>query len=138
MKYSARVENSRSQHHVTLQVGETVHSLNIPPRETGFGSSVSGGELLFLALATCYCNDIYREAAKKNIKVERVEVNVEGDFPAAGEPARDIVYKAKVVADADEQHIRELMSFTDTVVEIQNTLRLGTPVVLAEIEPVKI
>jgi hypothetical protein len=70
--------------------------------------------------------------------VERVEVDVEGDFPAAGEPARDIVYKAKVVADADEQHIRELMSFTDTVVEIQNTLRLGTPVVLAEIEPVKI
>jgi uncharacterized OsmC-like protein len=30
---------------------------------------------LFLALASCYCNDIYREAAKRNIKVERVEVN---------------------------------------------------------------
>lgn len=138
MKYSARVENSSDKHDVTLQVGETVHSINIPPRETGFGSSVSGGELLFLALATCYCNDIYREAAKKNIRVERIEVEVEGDFPAAGEPARNIVYKAKVVADAGEQEIRELMNFTDTVVEIQNTLRIGTPVVLAEIEAVKI
>jgi hypothetical protein len=29
------------------------------------------------------------------------------------------------------------MNFTDTVVEIQKTLRIGTPVVLAEIEPVK-
>ena len=94
--------------------------------------------MLFLALATCYCNDLYREAAKKNIKVESVEVDVEGDFPAAGEPARNIVYKARVVADASEQEIRELMKFTDTVVEIQNTLRIETPVVLNEIVAVKV
>lgn len=138
MKYSARVDNRSDHHQVTLQAGDNVHSINIAPRETGFGSSVSGGELLFLALATCYCNDIYREAAKKNIKVESVEVDVEGDFPAAGEPARNIVYKAKVVADADEQEIRELMRFTDTVAEVQNTLRNGTPVVLSQIAVVKV
>ena len=68
-----------------------------------------------MAIATCYCNDIYREAAKKNIKVESVEVNVEGDFPAAGAPLRNFVYKAKAAADADEHEIRELMKFTDTV-----------------------
>ena len=137
MKYSARVENSSDKHKVTLHAGETVHTLDIPPRESSFGSSVSGGELLFLALATCYCNDIYRESAKRNIKVEHVAVHVEGDFPAAGEPAQNIVYRAKVRADASEQEIRDLMTFTDTVVEIQNTLRVGTPVVLAEIEVVK-
>lgn len=136
MKYSARVDNGNDHHQVTLQAGDNVHSINIPPRETGFGSSVSGGELLFLALATCYCNDIYREAAKKNIKVESVQVDVEGDFPAAGEPARNIVYKVKVAADANEQEIRDLMKFTDTVAEIQKTLRIGTPVVLSEIEVV--
>ena len=136
MKYSARVENSKDNHQVTLQVGANIQSIHIPPRETGFGSSVSGGELLFLALATCYCNDLYREAAKKNIKVESVKVNVEGEFPAAGEPARNIVYKAKVVADADEQEIRELMKFTDTVVEVQNTLRIKMPVILGEIDVV--
>jgi uncharacterized OsmC-like protein len=138
MKYSARVLNSKDSHQITLQAGVSAHSIHIAPRETGFGSSISGGELLFLALATCYCNDLYREAAKKNIKVQSVEVDVEGDFPAAGEPARNIVYRAKVMADADEQEIRELMEFTDTVVEIQNTLRIETPVVLAKIEAVKI
>ena len=36
------------------------------------------------------------------------------------------------------EEIREMMKFTDTVAEIQNTLRIETPVVLTEIETVKI
>ena len=66
MKISARVQNSEGQHRVTLSTNENVHSIAIPPRPTGFGSSANGGKLLFLALATCYCNDIYRETAKRN------------------------------------------------------------------------
>ncbi len=138
MKISARVENSKDNHKVFLQTGDNVHSILIPPKPTGYGSSANGGELLFLALASCYCNDIYREAAKRNIKVERVEVNVEGDFGAEGEPAQNVTYRAKVFAQASEEEIREMMKFTDTVAEIQNTLRIGKSVVLAEIEAVKI
>jgi uncharacterized OsmC-like protein len=137
MKFSARIQNSAGSHQVTLQTGEHVHSIDIPPRPTGFGSSANGGELLFLALATCYCNDIYREAAKKGIRVERVEVEVEGDFGAEGEPARNVTYRAKVTADASEADLRELMRFTDTVAEIQNTLRIETPVTLSRIEAAK-
>ncbi len=70
MKIISRVENSQGRHEVTLRTNDAVHSLSIPPRSTGFGSSANGGELLFLALATCYCNDIYREAAKLGMKVE--------------------------------------------------------------------
>ena len=138
MKITAKVENSKDHHQVTLQTNDTVHSITIPPKSTGYGSSANGGELLFLALATCYCNDIYREAAKRNIKVERVEVEVDGDFGAEGEHAKNVKYQAKVFAQASEEEIRELMKFTDTVVEIQNTLRIETPVVLTEIEAVKI
>ncbi len=127
MKYSARVQNNPTEHQVTLKIGEKEQALLIAPRPTG-GSSVSGGELLFLALATCYCNDIYREAAKRDIKVESVEVQVEGDFEAEGQPASNIVYSAKVKANASEEDIRELMRHTDTIAEIQNTVRLGTPV----------
>ena len=129
MKFSARVQNDPNNHEVTLKVGDKEQSLSIAPKQTG-GSSVSGGELLFLALATCYCNDIYREAAKRDIKVESVEVEVTGDFEAEGKPGSNILYRAKVNANASEEEIRELLKHTDTVAEIQNTLRVGTPVKL--------
>ena len=138
MKISARVENSKDNHQVTLQTNDNVHSIVIPSKPTGYGSSANGGELLFLALATCYCNDLYREAAKRNLKVERVEVEVNGDFGSEGNPAQNVTYRAKVFADASDEEVRDMMKFTDTVAEIQNTLRNGTPVVLTEIEAVKI
>lgn len=137
MKITAKVENSQNNHQVTLQTNDNLHSITIPPKPTGYGSSANGGELLFLALATCYCNDIYREAAKRNIKVDHVEVSVEGEFGAEGEPAKNITYRAKIDAQASEAEIRELMQYTDTAAEIQNTLRTGTPVVLVDIENVK-
>lgn len=129
MKFSASVKSEPSSHQVTLRVGEKEQTLPILPKQTG-GSSVTGGELLLLALATCYCNDIYREAAARNIKVTGVEVEVDGHFEAAGMPASGIVYRARVSADASEEQIRELIVHTDAVAEVQNTLRLGTPVKL--------
>jgi uncharacterized OsmC-like protein len=136
VKISARVESRSGEHHAIVSTNGNAHGLDIPPKESGPGSSVSGGELLFLALATCYCNDIYREAGKRGIAVHQVEVTVDGKFGGPGEPARDVIYRAKVVADATEDEIRELMRHTDTVAEIQNTLRSATSVTFGEIEAI--
>src|SRR5260221_7298608 len=136
MKISEHIDNSADEHHVALTTNDEIHSVLIHPKPSGFGSSVNGGELLFLALATCYCNDIYREATKLNIQVERVEVEVNGEFGAAGEPAQNVTYRAQVHAKGTEEEIDALMEYTDTVAEIQNTLRTGTPVKLAHIEVV--
>ena len=130
MKFSAKVQNDSGYHEVILKAGEKEQTLSIAPKPTG-GSSITGGELLFLALATCFCNDIYREAAKRDIKVKSVEVEVSGDFAAEGKPASNIVYHAKVDADASDEKIQELIMYTDSVAEVQNTLRVGTPVTLA-------
>ncbi len=132
MKISAVVENRPGEHRATVQTGEMRRELAIPPKSEGLGSSVNGGELLFLALATCYCNDIYREARKRGIAVENVKVEVSGEFGGEGEPARNIEYRATVDATASEAEITALMQHTDRVSEIQNTLRTATPVVLAE------
>ncbi len=136
MKIQARVENRRGEHQVALTTNGNTHSIVIPPRASGIGSSANGGELLFLALATCYCNDIYREAAKRGITVEQVEVDVDGQFGADGEPATEVTYRAKVVAQATEAEIRDLMCQIDKLAEIQNTLRVPTPVTLEHFEAV--
>ena len=134
MKISAQVRNSAGQHHVTVQTNDQARTLAIPPKASGLGSSANGGELLFLALATCYCNDLYREAAKRNIRVEQVEVEVSGDFGAEGEPARNVTYRAKVTAQSSEADLQALLRHTDQVAEIQNTLRVATPVTLTSLE----
>lgn len=78
MNISARIENRRDTQSVTLSTDGREHPLSIPPKPEGFGSSANGGELLFLALATCYCNDLYREARRRNIELHSVRVEVTG------------------------------------------------------------
>ena len=71
MKVSAIVKNQKDKHEVTVSTNSMSRSITIPPKVEGNGSSVNGAELLLLSLATCYCNDIYREAAKRNTRLSR-------------------------------------------------------------------
>ncbi|WP_019588196.1 OsmC family protein [Deinococcus apachensis] len=132
MNISALVQNGGGQHEVTLRTNGHVQRLAISPRSTGFGSGVNGGELLFLALATCYCNNVYREAAKRALEVERVEVS--GEFRAEGEPARNVTYRVRIATRGDEAEVRDLLHHTDRVAEIQKTLRAGVAVTLTDAE----
>ena len=125
MKISATLKNQMNVHSITVQTNDNAQEVHIASKSTGFGSSVNGGELLMLALATCFCNDIYREAKKKNINVSGVEVVVTGQFGAEGEAGKNFQYKAKVESDAPLAVIEELIVHTDKVAEIQNTLRSG-------------
>ncbi|TJY42335.1 OsmC family protein [Cohnella pontilimi] len=138
MKISVLVQNQEGNHHVSLRTNDNIHTLAISPKPTGLGSSVNGGELLFLALSTCYCNDIYREAVKRGIRIISVEVEVTGEFGSDGEPATNVRYRAKIAAHASEEAIRSLGRETDRLSEIQNTLRVGTSVTLDEINAVSV
>jgi organic hydroperoxide reductase OsmC/OhrA len=132
MEISARVVNKWREHKVLLSTNGREQSLQVAPKEQGFGSSVNGGELLFLALATCYCNDLYREASKRGIELNSLEVQVIGEFGAEGAAARNIRYTASVSGSAPESELLALMRHTDSVAEIQNTLRHPARVVLTE------
>lgn len=125
---TAHVVNAQDAHRASVATNGAARDIAIPPRATGFGSSANGGELMCLALATCYCNDVYREAAARGIDVTEVAVHVDAQFGAPGAPASAVRYRADVSARAPADEIRALMLHTDTVAEIQNTLRRGIAV----------
>lgn len=83
-----------------------------------------------LALATCYCNDLYREAARLGISLESVEVEAGADFEGVGLAAQNIRYRARVVSGASDADVARLLRETDAVAEIHNTVRAGAAVTL--------
>ncbi|HEY2600544.1 MAG TPA: OsmC family protein [Thermoleophilaceae bacterium] len=102
-----------------------------PPDGGGDGIGFNGGQLLYLAVAGCVSNDLYREAAKLGIRLERVRVAVTGDF--AGDPpvSTPVEYEVEIEGDAGEERLRELVELVDRIAEIPNSLRGATPVKLA-------
>lgn len=132
MLMSATIKSSFNQHEVEVLTNGAAKQISIAAKVTGYGSSINGGELLLLSLATCFCNDIYREAAKRNIAVDGVEVEVTGEFGAEGEPGYNFQYKAKVTSDAPQQEIDTLIAHTDQIAEIHKTLRRGLNITLTK------
>jgi organic hydroperoxide reductase OsmC/OhrA len=128
MRITARLSNTASEHRVEVETDGRKQTIAINPKSLRRGSSINGGELLFAALATCFCNDVHREASKRSIVVEDVAVEVMGTFGKPGEPARDITYRVQARADAPQAALDELVRATDAVTEIQNTLRAGCAV----------
>lgn len=130
MKITAQLNNSFNSHQVTVKTGDIEKQLPIAGNAKGYGSSVNGGELLMTALATCFCNDIYREAEKKGIAITSVQVEVSGEFNKVGEAGTNFIYFAKVDGNASKEELTALITHTDSVSEIQNTLRKGVAVTL--------
>lgn len=128
MHVTASIKNSADSHEARIATEGVERSLPIPPRSGGPGSSASGGELLMLALATCYGNDLYREAARLGLALDGVEVEACADFNGIGLAASNIRYRARVVSSATRAEIATLLRATDAVAEVHNTLRSGAEV----------
>lgn len=128
MEIAAAVRNSDGKHEAAVRTGAASRFLDIPGKPEGGGSAVNGGELLMLALATCYCNDLYREAERMGLDIEAVDVEAAAEFPDVGLAATNIRYSARVKSSADPARISMLLRQTDAVAEVHNTLRAGVPV----------
>ncbi len=74
MEIAASVTNSPGTQRAVVRTGGVTHELYVAAKANGSGSATNGGEFLMLALATCYCNDLYREAARLGLRIDEVQV----------------------------------------------------------------
>ena len=133
MKISATVTSIPGNLKTIVRTDEKSQVLAVPSKPSGAGSAVNGGELLMLAIATCYCNDLYREAAKRNIVIDKVNVECTSTFDHEGEAASSIVYSVNIESSAERGEIDALIKHTDSVAEIHKTIRRGTAVTLKQL-----
>lgn len=130
MQAIATVSSTPTAHTVTLRAGTKMQNLSVPGKASGKGFAVTGGEFLMLALATCYCNDLYREAERMNIPLDSVEVEASGVFAGVGLAASNIRYRATIKSPAHPETIQQLLRVTDGVAEVHNTIRGGGTVTM--------
>jgi len=94
-----------------------------PTAAGGGGLGFNGGQLLYLSIAACWSNDLYREAATMGIELDGVEITVDGDFPARGSGSTPISVEVVVRSSAPEARVRALIAEVERVAEIPRTIR---------------
>jgi putative redox protein len=84
-----------------------------PAAAGGRGLGFNGGQLLSLAVAGCVSNDLFREAARRGIALDRVAVTADSDY--AGDPAVSTAIEYTVqISGATEQAVWMSSSPTST------------------------
>ena len=96
-----------------------------PAAAGGGGLGFNGGQLVYLAIAACWSNDLYREAATTGIELEGVEITVDGDFPARGSGSTPISLDVVVRSTAPEDRVQQLIAEVERVAEIPRAIREG-------------
>ena len=99
----------------------------------GRGVGFNGGQLLYLAIAGCISNDLFREAAAEGIRLDRVRVTTRGDFGGDPPVSTPVEYEIELSGDAPPEVLQKLAERVDEIAEIPNSLRGGTPVTLASV-----
>lgn len=99
-----------------------------PASAGGGGLGFNGGQLLYLSIAACISNDLYREASVVGIVVTDVVVEVDGDFPEPGSASTPIAVEVDLAGDASEERLRALLDRVLEMAEIPRSLRGTTSI----------
>lgn len=108
--------------------GSVTVVIDRPTEAGGRGLGFNGGQLLNIAVAGCVSNDLFREAAKRGIRLDRVRVVADSDYAGSPPVATLIEYQVELSGDASDEALADLVSYVDEIAEIPNSIRRGTEV----------
>ena len=94
-----------------------------PAAAGGGGLGFNGGQLLYLSVAACISNDLYREAGSFGVTLRGVQISVDGDFPGRGAASTPIAVDLTVQADVPTSRLAELVDEVERIAEIPNSFR---------------
>ena len=117
--------------------GHRTLTVDRPEQAGGMGLGFNGGELLLLAIGGCYCNDLFREAAKLGMVIKSVQVDVQADWEGDPVRAQNVTYSTRIEAEASEADILALMN-RQIASRIFPFAEIGTPVMLAEVQTISV
>ena len=81
-----------------------------------------------IALTTCRCNDLNREAERLGIISSAFGVEASADFEGIGIAERNIRYRGRLNYIASADAVAKLIRETDAAVKVHNTPRAGVDV----------
>lgn len=110
------------------EAGPFTLTVDRPTTVGGGGLGFNGGQLLYLSIAACLSNDIYREAATMGIDLDGVEITVDGDFPARGAGSTPITVDIAIRTAAPDDQVLALVAEVERVAEIPRTIREAPPI----------
>jgi putative redox protein len=121
--FEVEVRNVAGEATAVGNAGPYTLVLDRPADGGGRGLGFNGGQLLYLSIAACWSNDLYREATTMGIELDGVEVAVDGDFPSRGSGSTPISVVVVVRSSAPEERVRELIAEVERVAEIPRAIR---------------
>ena len=104
----------------------------------GDGIGYSGGQVLVLAVGTCFYNNLFYAADQRNIKIRNVELEVVSRWTEEPMVSSGIQINAKVEAEANSDEIQELILYASQASTVSNSVREGITVSMGDIQPVPV
>ncbi len=116
--------------------GNQTITIGRPEGVGGDGLGYKGGQVLVLAVGTCFYNNLYYAADERGIKIRNVEIEVTSEWTKEPKVSSGISVSVKVEAEADLAEIQELINYVDRVSTVSNSLRQGTTVSIGDVQAI--